>query len=91
MSIDTNTNLKQVIFDRLTAKFSPIELEVLDESAAHVGHSGSANGGQHFYVRIVSAQFSDINILQRHRLIYNVMLDLIPHPIHALRIEACSY
>ena len=49
---------------------------------------GAQGGAQHLFIRIVSAQFSGINALQRHRLIYNAVLDLMPDPIHAVRIDA---
>jgi len=63
-------------------------LEVINESEQHAGHAGAQGGAQHLFIRIVSAQFSSINALQRHRLIYNTVLDLMPDQIHALRIEA---
>ena len=80
--------IEQIVHQRLVAAFAPTVLEVINESEQHVGHAGAQGGAQHLFIRIVSAQFSGINALQRHRLIYNAVLDLMPDQIHALRIEA---
>lgn len=70
------------------AALEPIELEILDESHLHVGHAGAQGGARHFRVRIVSAQFAGLRMLARHRLVYDCVRDLMPHPIHALAITA---
>jgi BolA protein len=80
--------IEQIVYQRLVAAFAPTVLEVINESEQHAGHAGAQGGAQHLFIRIVSAQFSSINALQRHRLIYNTVLDLMPDQIHALRIEA---
>lgn len=80
--------IEQMVFQRLTEAFSPTFLEVHNESEQHIGHAGAQGGGQHLFIRIVSAQFSGISTVQRHRLIYNAVLDLMPNRIHAMRIDA---
>ena len=71
---------------KLTVALSPQSLEVLDEGHLHIGHAGEGSG--HFRVRIVSAAFAGKNPIQRHRLVYAAVDDLIGHGIHALAIEA---
>lgn len=71
---------------KLTAALIPQSLEVLDEGHLHIGHAGEGSG--HFRVRIVSAAFAGKNPIQRHRLVYAAVDDLIGHGIHALAIEA---
>ena len=80
--------VEQIVFQRLTEAFSPMFLEVRNESEQHIGHAGAQGVAQHLFIRIVSAQFSGINAVQRHRLIYNALLDLMPNQIHAVRIDA---
>ena len=80
--------VEQIVFQRLTEAFSPMFLEVRNESEQHIGHARPQGGAQHLFIRIVSAQFSGINAVQRHRLIYNALLDLMPNQIHAVRIDA---
>lgn len=76
------------IKNRLTDVFSPVTLEIIDESAKHAGHAGARSGGGHFLVNIVSDAFQDKNLIQRHRLIYEALGDAMQSEIHALSIKA---
>lgn len=76
-----------LITERLSV-LAPTRLEVLDESHLHAGHEGSKNGASHFRIIISSARFNDLSALARHRLVYDLLHDLIPFPIHALAIVA---
>ena len=78
----------QLIRDRLEKAFSPVQLDVLDDSDKHIGHAGSAGGAGHYTVRIAADCFKDKSRIEIHRAIYAVLHDLIPEQIHALRIEA---
>jgi BolA protein len=73
---------------RLTQHLHPIDLEIIDESAKHAGHAGAASGGGHFIVQITSAAFRDKSLIQRHRLVYNAIGDMMQRDIHALSIDA---
>ena len=75
------------IRERLTAALEPLELEVEDDSALHVGHAGAREGG-HYRVRIVSPRFRGLAPLARHRLVYAAVADLIGRGVHALSIDA---
>lgn len=80
----TAAQLKQ----RLLETLHPTELEVLDESAAHAGHSG-ANGtgfGTHFRVRIASPLFKGKSRVACHRLVYDALQDFIDQGVHAIAI-----
>lgn len=78
------------IHTKLTTALSPSVLEIIDQSAQHAGHEGAAGGGGHFVVHIVSDQFEGKSLIQRHRLIYDVMGDAMEHEIHALSIKAAT-
>jgi BolA protein len=68
---------------------SPSRLELLDESAKHEGHAGARPGGNtHWKLTIVSAAFAGTSTVERHRMIYNALGDLMQDPIHALSISA---
>jgi BolA family transcriptional regulator, general stress-responsive regulator len=69
---------------RLLGRLHPLDLEVLDESHQHAGHPGARDGGGHFRVRLVSGEFSGLSRIQRHRLVYDCLADLMPRDIHAL-------
>jgi BolA protein len=72
----------------LRAAFVPETLEVVDQSHLHAGHEGAKSGGGHFDVTIVSASFAGKNQVQRHRMIYQALAELMPREIHALSIKA---
>ncbi|CAM5780317.1 BolA family protein [Castellaniella caeni] len=81
--------LQTQITQRLQA-LSPTTLNLTDDSHLHVGHAGARGGARHFRVQIVSKQFQGLGTLARHRLVYDCVRDLMPHPIHALAIEATT-
>lgn len=68
--------------------FEPVELEIHDDSHKHIGHAGAKDGRGHFSLRIVSEKFEGLNAVQRHRLIYQALGDLMKTDIHALSIDA---
>ena len=72
------------------AVLEPAQLEIVDESHKHAGHAGARDGGGHYVVRIVSAQFIGKNTVARHRMIYYAMGELMKREIHALTIQALA-
>lgn len=78
----------EMIRERLTNCLQPTELDIVDESARHAGHAGAASGGGHFIVTIVASAFQDKTLIQRHRLVYDAVDDIMHREIHALSIQA---
>ena len=79
------TARETLIRQRIDAALQPQSLDLIDDSHMHVGHG--AKGG-HYTVRIVSTVFAGKNMLQRHRLVYESLGDLMKSEIHALAIQA---
>lgn len=75
---------------RLRQQLAPERLEIVDESSKHAGHAGARGGGGHFAVTIVSARFEGLNSIQRHRLVYEALGDLMKTDIHALSVRALT-
>jgi len=75
-----------VLRERL-AQLSPTALEIRDDSARHAGHAGAKSGG-HYAVSIVATRFAGLSTMQRHRLVYDAVGDLVQQGIHALSISA---
>ena len=76
-----------MIRERLEAALAPESLEIIDESHKHAGHA-SAGGAGHFEVRIVSAAFAGKSPVQRHRMVFEAVDDLMQTEVHALSIQA---
>ena len=79
----------ELIEIRLRSALEPEILQITDDSHLHAGHSG-AKGGGHFSVTIVSRHFENQTTVQRHRMVYDALKDLIPKEVHALSIRALA-
>jgi len=70
------------------AVLEPVSLDIIDESHKHAGHAGARDGGGHYVLHIISAQFAGKNRMARHRMIYSALGELMKREIHALNIQA---
>jgi BolA protein len=84
------TNRIDRIRTKLIETFAPAECHLEDESALHAGHAGAAAGGGHFRLRIVSDKFENQSRINRHRLVYDCLHDMMHTEIHALAITALT-
>jgi len=85
----TDTRLERLT-DRLNRAFAPEHLDVVDDSHRHAGHAGAADGRGHYTVLIASAKFAGLSTLQRHRLVFEAVGDMMSTDIHALSIQAVA-
>ena len=81
-------NIESVLSEKL-AFLSPQRLEIIDDSAQHAGHAG-ARGGGHYRLLIVSREFAGKTTLQRHRIVYDALGELMRSRIHALSIRSIT-
>ena len=65
-------------------------LAVNDDSHRHIGHAGARDGRGHFSCTIVSEAFRGKSMLERHRMVYEALGDLMLTDIHALSIHALT-
>ena len=76
---------------RLNSALSPTRIELIDDSERHRGHGGYNPAGEsHFSLRIESAAFEGKNRIERQRMIYNALGDLMRERVHALSIRASA-
>lgn len=80
-------NAIEMIRARLSP-LSPERLEIEDESARHAGHEGAKGGGGHYRLTIVSAQFAGKALIARHRMINELLGEMMQKEIHAISIKA---
>lgn len=81
---------QQKLAARIEAALAPTHLEIIDDSHLHAGHAGAADGRGHFTVIVASASFAGLRTLQRHRLVYDAVGDLMVTDVHALSIHAST-
>lgn len=73
---------------KLTAKFAPAFLDVIDESMQHHGHAGWREGGEtHFRVRIATRHFDGMSRVAQHRAVMDALDAELKGRVHALAIE----
>ena len=84
-------NVAQKITEKITKALEPTQISVEDESHLHAGHAGARPEGEtHFRLNVVSARFTDLPLVKRHRLINEALAEELQGPIHALAIKAIS-
>ena len=85
------TRTTDAIRQRLTAALAPSRLDLTDESALHAGHAGARPEGEsHFRILIVAATFAGKSRLERQRMVFAALGDLMQTDIHALSISALT-
>jgi BolA family transcriptional regulator, general stress-responsive regulator len=73
------------------AQLEPQRVELIDESARHAGHAGARPEGEsHFRLLIVAEAFTGRSRIERQRLVYDALGDLLRTDVHALSITALS-
>lgn len=75
---------KERIEQQLTSKLSPAYLSVEDESSNHHVPAGAQT---HFKVIAVSAQFTGLNRVARHRLVNHLVAQEFELGLHALSLH----
>lgn len=79
-------SMQQKIESLLQAQFSPLHLEVVNESHMHNVPAGSES---HFKVTLVSDQFEDQMLIKRHRAVNQALATLMTD-IHALALHTMT-
>jgi BolA protein len=76
---------------RLNSSLQPNRLELVDDSEQHRGHGGYNPAGEsHFSLRIESPAFAGKTRVERQRMVYAALGDLMRERVHALSIRATA-
>ena len=62
------------------------KISLVDFTENHQNHK-SYNGGGHFEAVIISDDFKDLSLLERHKKIYSILGDLMKNKIHAFSMK----
>ena len=74
---------------RLNSALSPARVDLIDDSEQHRGHGGYNPAGEsHFTLLIESTAFAGKSRVERQRMIYAALGDLMDSRVHALSIRA---
>jgi BolA family transcriptional regulator, general stress-responsive regulator len=84
-------SVAKAIRQRLTEALAPSHVDLVDQSARHAGHAGARPEGEsHFNLTIVAAAFAGKNRIERQRMVFAALGDLMQTDIHALAITALT-
>jgi BolA protein len=76
---------------KLTERFTPVRLDIVDESHRHAGHAGARLEGEtHFAVTVVSSVFAGQNRVARQRLVYETLAEELATRVHALSLTTLT-
>ena len=74
---------------RLNAALAPTSIELINDSEKHRGHGGyNPSGESHFSLAIESSAFEGRSRVERQRLVYAALGELMHDRVHALSIKA---
>jgi len=91
MNAQTTGPVATQMLRRLDSALSPTRLELNDDSEQHRGHGGYNPAGEsHFSLRIVSPAFAGKTRLERQRMVYSALGELMRERVHALTIRAIA-
>ena len=84
-------NRSERIHQILSDAFQPSQLDVVDDSHKHAGHSGARPEGEtHYTVIIVAETFDGLSRVARQRAVMDVLKPEFDSGLHALSIKASS-
>lgn len=90
-------SIEDTIREKLIQAFSPVTLNVENDSGRHAGHAhlahhlrgpGVVTGETHFNVTIVAEAFAGQSRVARQRMVYAALKDELAGPVHALALKA---
>ena len=78
-----------VIKNKIKNYIDIIEIEIIDESENHVNHSSNSGGG-HYRALIISNDFENKTLVERHQMIYKALGKLMTNEIHAFSMKTMT-
>ena len=83
--MDISNKIEQKLVDNLKL----LHFEVKDFTGRHLNHE-QHNGGFHLEAVIVSETFINKSLIERHKIIYAALGDLLKHEIHAFSMKTLT-
>ena len=91
MNAQTTGPIAAEMLRRLKSALSPTSIELVDDSERHRGHGGYNPAGEsHFSLAVESEAFAGKSRVERQRMIYAALGELMEARVHALSIRATA-
>ena len=73
----------------ISNKISINHIEIIDQSQQHAGHSQNSGGG-HYTAVIISDDFINKNLVERHQMVYDALGNMMQNEIHAFSMKTLT-
>ena len=83
---DRRARIEALLREQLAAQ----HVDVIDESHLHAGHAGAAGGAGHYRALVVSKHFEGRSLIERQRLVYAALGEMMGGEIHALALRTLT-
>ncbi|PWN21654.1 bola-domain-containing protein [Microstroma glucosiphilum] len=85
-------SIEESMRNKIQSAFKPTHLKIRNDSSKHAHHAamaaqGGGNGETHFYIEVVSDDFSGKTQIARHRSINSLLSDEFASGLHALSLR----
>tara|TARA_Y100001970_G_scaffold249022_1_gene319147 strand:+ start:879 stop:1145 length:267 start_codon:yes stop_codon:yes gene_type:complete len=74
---------------RISLKIDINQIEIIDQSHQHAGHSQNKGGG-HYKAIIISNDFVNKSLVERHQMVYEALGNLMQNEIHAFSMSTLT-
>ena len=85
----SSNEIEEQILGRLKSNLNIQHFEVKDFTGRHLNHKLN-DGGFHLETVIVSDDFTDKSLIERHKMVYKAVGNLMKHEIHALSMKTLT-
>lgn len=79
-------NLDSTIREKLSEQLEIDHLDLRDDTGGHLHHK-TYEGGAHISAVIVSSNFTDRSLIERHKLVYSALGTMLKNEIHAFSMK----
>ena len=79
-------DIKETISSKLAPYLAVSYIDIKDTTGKHIHHD-NFDGGYHLNAIIVSDNFIDLVLIERHQLVYKALGSMIKNEIHALSMK----
>ncbi len=83
--------MAKVILAKVGEAIACESIDLRNDSHLHAGHTGNPTGAPdaetHFKLRVVSEDFAGKRLIQRHRMVNEILKDELQTTVHALQLQ----
>ena len=78
-----------IIKNKIESEINIIKIEVIDQSSNHANHPGNSGGG-HYQALIISDDFNNKSLVERHQMVYRALGKLMTNEIHVFSMKTMT-